>query len=744
MPPASCYVSSTSRPLRLRMRSDLIVRRHRYQGQSYWVIKDPCALRYFRLVDQEHAVLEMLDGQASLDDLKAGFERRFPTQSTSTGDLQRYIATLHENCLAVAETAGQGQQLQQRATKQRRRKLLGSTLNLLSFRFRGFDPRALLDALYPRVRWAFHPLTVACVLLAAIASAGFVLGQFDEFRARLPHLEEFFTPYSMFWLIASLGAVRVLHEFGHALACRHFGAECHEMGVMLLLLTPCLYCNVSDAAMLPGKWQRAAIGAAGMYVELALASVATLLWWNTQPGPLHQIALSTMVVCSISTLAFNANPLMRFDGYYIASDLWEVPGLARRGRDALVGGLLELFFGYQPPRKRLVPERRPLLLAGYGLASLVYRFAMLGSLAWVCYRLAEPEGLQNLVVLGGLLMVAGMVVPAVRRGAKFWLAPGRWKTLNPDRWVVTAIGAAIFALLALLVPWPYEIVCPAEIQAEGAEAVVVSVPGTLAETYVEPGALVKAGQPLARLANTELEMQLAEVSRQYESASLRLQTLERQRAEGNADAALALGAIREEQQRLWQDVEQKTAERQRLVLRSPIDGVVFPAPTRRESNGAKDLLPEWSGAALDLENRGCRLRPGDVLCQIGPAERFEAVLAVDQSVVDFVRAGAAVNVRLDAAPGTTLHGEISQISRGELESASSAMSARHGGEVLTHAGTNGQETPWLTYFQASAPLDGSAPLLRPGMRGAARVQAGYQTLVQRLVRAARGTFRLGA
>ena len=107
-------------------------------------------------------------------------------------------------------------------------------------------------------------------------------------------------------------------------------------------------------------------------------------------------------------------------------------------------------------------------------------------------------------------MVVGMLTPVARRGAKFWFAPGRWKSLNPDRVVVTCIGAAIAALLALLVPWPYEIVCPVEIQAHGAEAVVVSAAGTLAETFVQPGEAVKQGQPLARLENTELEMQLAD------------------------------------------------------------------------------------------------------------------------------------------------------------------------------------------------------------------------------------------
>ena len=78
---------------------------------------------------------------------------------------------------------------------------------------------------------------------------------------------------------------KILHEFGHGLSCKHFGGECHEIGVMFLVLTPCLYCNVSDSWMLPNRWHRAAIGAAGMYVELVLASICTFIWWFTEPGP---------------------------------------------------------------------------------------------------------------------------------------------------------------------------------------------------------------------------------------------------------------------------------------------------------------------------------------------------------------------------------------------------------------------------------------------------------------------------
>ena len=95
-------------------------------------------------------------------------------------------------------------------------------------------------------------------------------------RAKLPAFHEFFGMKNWLWLAVTLAITKVIHEFGHGLSCKRFGGECHEMGLMLLVLTPCLYCNVSDSWMLPSKWRRAAIGAAGMYVEIVMASVVHL------------------------------------------------------------------------------------------------------------------------------------------------------------------------------------------------------------------------------------------------------------------------------------------------------------------------------------------------------------------------------------------------------------------------------------------------------------------------------------
>ncbi len=167
--------------------------------------------------------------------------------------------------------------------------------------------------------------------MVGLGAAGLLVTQFEAFQNKLPAFEEFFAAKNWIWLAIVMALTKVFHEFGHGLACKKFGGQCHEMGVMLLVLTPCLYANVSDSWLLPSKWKRAFIAAAGMYVELVLASVAVFVWWFSQPGMINQLALNIVFISSVSTILFNANPLLRYDGYYILSDLLEIPNLRSKG-----------------------------------------------------------------------------------------------------------------------------------------------------------------------------------------------------------------------------------------------------------------------------------------------------------------------------------------------------------------------------------------------------------------------------
>ena len=220
--------------------------------------------------------------------------------------------------------------------------------------------------------------------------------QFHVFTSRLPAFHEFFNFENALLLSLTLGVTKVLHEFGHGLTCKHFGGECHEMGVMVLVLTPCLYCNVSDSWLLPNKWARAAIGAGGMYVELVLASVATWIWWYSEPGLLNHLCLNAMFVCSVSTLIFNANPLLRYDGYYILSDITEIPNLRQKSTSVLSRKMGEWFLGLEQPDDPFLPERNQIFFALYSVAASIYQWVVVYSILFFLYHVFKPYGLEKI------------------------------------------------------------------------------------------------------------------------------------------------------------------------------------------------------------------------------------------------------------------------------------------------------------------------------------------------------------
>ncbi|MCA9149278.1 MAG: PqqD family protein, partial [Planctomycetales bacterium] len=237
---ADSLVSSSSRRLPLRMRPDLSIRYHRYQGQPYWVIKEPIGLKYYRFQEEEYSILRMLDGNCSFDEIKQRFEREYAPQKISLGDLQHFIGMLHRSGLLITDAEGQGQQLRKRRDEAVRRELLSKLSNVLAMRFKGIDPDKLLNWLAPFTNWFFTKWAGIFWGLFGLSALLLVGVKFEVFRQRLPAFHEFFGPENWIFLGATLAITKVLHEFGHGLSCKKFGGECHEIGVMVLVLTPCL------------------------------------------------------------------------------------------------------------------------------------------------------------------------------------------------------------------------------------------------------------------------------------------------------------------------------------------------------------------------------------------------------------------------------------------------------------------------------------------------------------------------
>ena len=253
---ADSLVNSAMRPLQLWRRPDLVSKKHRYHGRVYWVVKEPVGLNYYRFHEEEYAILNMLDGQTSLQAIKDRFQNEFAPQRITLQDLQQFVGMLHRSGLVVSQATGQGRQLRRRGDEKKKKELLGKLSNIFALRCRGIDPEKILNFLNPFTWWLFTVPALICIGMFGLTALTLVLVNFQEFRTKLPTFEQFFAAENWIWLGATMAIVKILHEFGHGLSCKRYGGECHEMGFMFLVFTPCLYCNVSDSWMLPNKWHR--------------------------------------------------------------------------------------------------------------------------------------------------------------------------------------------------------------------------------------------------------------------------------------------------------------------------------------------------------------------------------------------------------------------------------------------------------------------------------------------------------
>jgi putative peptide zinc metalloprotease protein len=736
---SASLTSSSSRPLALCMRPDLVTERQVWQGRQYWLVKDPLTLKYFRFEDEEFAILQMLDGRASVDDIRERFEAQFAPQRITAAELQQLAANLHRSHLVIADAAGQGEQLLARHRAQRQKSFWSTLGNPLAIRLRGIDPDRFLTWLGGRCGWLFSWPAAACSLAFILTALALLAAEFDEFRARLPEFEAFFAAQNWLLLAVTLAVTKVLHEIGHGLACKRFGGECHEMGVMLLVGTPCLYCNVSDAWMIPSKWRRAAIGAAGMYVELNLAALATFLWWFSQPGMLHHLCLNVMFVSSISTLIFNGNPLMRFDGYYILSDLLEIPNLRQKSAAVIQRTLGKWLLGLAPRRDPFLPTRWQWAFGAFAVASSIYGWLVTFSIFWFLYRVLQPYGLAIVGQMVGVSMIASLVIWPLVRMVRFVLEPARAETMNYLRAAIGlgVVGGAGAAILA--VPLPYYVACSVEIQPRGATSVYVDVPGQVRVVHVRSGP-VEAGQVIAELDDVDARLVEQRLAGQRDRLAQRVDSI-RQRAHVDDQALLELSHAEEALAALDAQLVRRREELARLTIRAPLAGVLVPPPTRKAGSRERMHLAAWSGRPLEVRNVGAHLEASTLLGRIAQPGKLEAVLAVPQEEMDFVQPGQHVQVFLQQCPGEDLTGQIDHIATEELKAVSERLSTRTGGTLATRTSAQGYEQPLGVVYQASVPLDDESGQLLMGGTGIAKVHAGRQTLGQRMWRGLCRTFR---
>ncbi len=616
------------------IRADLLISPQLFYGQLCFVIKDPVTLRYYRLQPIEHFLVTQMDGSRTARDLLGLLHQQFPDTSLTVQEVLRFVGMLHESHMLVGEGVAHAEWLAKRRTMARNRRFTDMAQNFLFFKIPLFHPDKLLTLMEESLgkiifSWGMAWAAIGVVLLA--------LWQLLLNMDRLSHL-----PYSLLsWqnlmiLYCVFIGTKVFHEFGHGLTTKHFGGEVSSMGIMLFIFTPSFYCDTSDAWMIPSRAARLWINAGGIVVELVIAALATFVWLYAQDDTMvSQIAMNVMISCSVATVIFNANPLMKYDGYYFLADLLEVPNLMTKGRQFMGYYVQKHVLGLKPT---MPPDRKRLWwMVAYAVGAGVYRWVILFGIVGLLYYFFDKYGMGPIGVMLAVAYVALTVLWPTVKAMKF-LWKQRWDVSRRIAWVGAA-GMAGFGLLAgiAMIPLKHSIREPLVVLSQRDEPIFVQTPGYLDAVDKDVGEAVRSGDVIARLSDpaTQNLLDKATALRDEEVQHATNAAMENKPAV-MAAANMAIEAYNKQIELLRQRMTE-------LVLRAPMDGVVM----------AETPLKRVVGNFI---------RPGEQLCRVIRTDRLQARISLPQQQAAMVQPGMSVRIRLWSSPGAEIVSKVDRVS----------------------------------------------------------------------------------
>ena len=536
------------------------LRRQIFRGELWFVAHDPVSNEFFRLNPVLHHLVGLLDGKRMVDDVWQLTLDRFGDDAPTQNEVIGVLAQLYSSNLLHMDLPADAESLLTRKRHRRLQHWRGQAASILFFRFPLFNPDNLLRWLLP----IFRPLLSKWGLLLWVLWLGYAFWQF------LPDVDRFINavdsvlaPANWGWLIVLFLVTKAIHELGHGLVCRRFGGVVPEIGIIILVLFPAPYVDATSSWNFPDRSKRLLVAAAGMIFELAVAAAAALTWLGASPGSLvQQLAYNMIFLASVSTLLFNGNPLLRFDAYYMLSDLLGVANLYERGTRQWQWLMQRFVFGMTnlPPIAASLGER--FWLTSYGVASTLYRFLVLfGIFTFIIGKLFVVG-----VLLGLWSAVAWILVPAGRYVR--WLAASPALTGHRVRALTATAGLVAFVTATIgLIPMKYHHRAPGIVESSHVADIVPQINGFVTEVLVDPDEHVRRGDVILTMDNPELRTEYSILRSQDEALQ---QDFDRSVLYGPSARAAV------ENRKTFHREQLAVLERRidRLTIRSPLDGVV--------------------------------------------------------------------------------------------------------------------------------------------------------------------------
>lgn len=705
-----------------------------YDGQPYWVVKDPISLRYYRFNREEHFILDQLRRGVTIKELKDAHRQEFKTHRLTNQEVAQFVGSLISKNLVLMNSPQRDELLYETRRKRWRVKFAGQLTNLMFFKIPIFDPDRFLNRAIGPLRFIWTRTFLLIYLLGLALAAALIIQRWNDFSGMFA--KHFFTMYNLPMLIGTVWLIKALHEFGHAFTCKNYGGEVHEMGWLFLVFMPFFYCNVTDSWTFPDKARRIVVTAGGIMTELVFATLAAIIWYFTEsPAFLHTLCFNIVIACSLSTILFNANPLLRFDGYYILMDLIEVPNLRQRANKFVKNFLARNILGGKSSE---APEehRFAFIFPLYAVAAYMYRWFILFAILFTVYGIFEN---LRLVWLGRAIVTFSlltMLVLPTLKGAVGMVQHTRRAGVSNVRLMILLAGLVVLVGVVLFYPAQQHVTLNFVLEPVRTQWLRSDVGGCFrwagetdqVDGQAGAGLLVRAGRVvgsgpdapvLARLENPEVQFTAEKIEADIKNLETGIRQTKREGRDSEAAQLQERLAERQQERRRWNEMIDS------MEVRAPFAGQVL----------SRDL---------DMKRLEERFIPrGFPLFLLGDTRELTAKVWVPEKT--FARIfkpdrplDHAAELMLYAFSKTKFHGKVTAAGNRREEDMGEfgekmALSNKVGGEVLTEFDpVTEREKPIETVYEVTIALDqaslpGSA---RPYMSGRVRIDCGRSTLYQ--------------
>lgn len=500
--------------LRPRLRSHIHIQRHTYRGQVWYVMQDQSNGEFHRYTPEANLLISLMDGRRSVQQIWEIACAQLDDDAMPQDEVIRLMSQLHRADVLMTDRAPDVRDLVQRRRRQRAQKIKQYVGNPSALKLPLLDPDRWLSAALPYYRWLFT--WVGGLLWLAVVLYGAALGAMHWKALTHNVWDQVFSAGNVLAMALVYPLVKAVHELGHACAVKARGGEVHEIGLMFLLLVPIPYVDASAAAGFADKRWRMLVGAAGILVELFLAALAMIAWTQLEPGLGRSVAYNVIILCGVSTLFMNGNPLLRYDGYYVLSDAIEIPNLGQRA-NAWLGYLFKRYvLGLAAVEAPRASRGEQWWFVGYALLSFVYRMFIM----FLAIFLVAGQFFFFGVLLACWAILNTIVMPLWRLARQLFTDP-QIQARRGRSYAITALCVLAAAGLAGAVPMPSSTDTEGVVWVPPSAQVRAPVAGFVRERQAADDALVAAGAPLLALENDELQRRDAMLAAQVDEYQAR-------------------------------------------------------------------------------------------------------------------------------------------------------------------------------------------------------------------------------